>query len=121
MYADATLLSCRTMFFKRFLKPSQDSKQSISVLENARNLIPEPVPHEKPVGLPWSMQIIDKEAEMVAEMYKLRTAENAVVESENSRGVQDHHKRAEIGKIKKRIAAIQMEVLRLRIKGNALV
>jgi hypothetical protein len=108
------------MFFKRFLKPSLASKQPISVLENARNLIPAPVPHEKPIGLSWSMQIIDKEAEMVAEMYKLRNAEDAVVESENLRGVQDHHKRVEIGKIKKRIAAIQMEVLRLRIKSNAL-
>jgi hypothetical protein len=54
-------------------------------------------------------------------MYRLRNAEDAVVESENSRGDQDHPKRAEIGKIKKRIAAIQMDVLRLRIKGNALV
>jgi hypothetical protein len=109
------------MFFKRFLKSSQDSQQPISVLENARNLIPAPGPQEKPIGLPWSLQIIDKEAEMVAEMYKLRSAEDAVVDSENSRGVQDHHKRAEIGKIKKRIAAIQMDVLKLRIKGNALV
>ena len=57
---------------------------------------------------------------MVAEMYKLRSAEDAVVESENSLGAQDHHKRAEIGKSKKRIAAIQMDVLKLRIKGNAL-
>ena len=108
------------MFFKRFLKPSQASKPPISVLENARNLIPAPVPHGKPIGLPWSLQIIDKEAEMVAEMYKLRSAEDAVVDSENSRGAQDHQKRAEIGKIKKRIAGIQMEVLKLRIKGNAL-
>ena len=109
------------MFFKKFLKPSQTSKQTISVLENARNLIPAPGPDEKPIGLPWSLQIIDKEAEMVAEMYKLRSAEDAVVASENSLGAQDHHKRAEIGKIKKRIAAIQMDVLKLRIKGNALV
>jgi hypothetical protein len=109
------------MLFKRFFKPSQTSKQPISVLENARNLIPAPGPDEKPIGLPWSLQIIDKEAEMVAEMYKLRSAEDAVVSSENSRGVQDHPKRAEIGKIKKRIAAIQMDVLKLRINGNALV
>jgi len=109
------------MFFTRFLKPSQTSKQPISVLENARNLIPAPEPQEKPIGLPWSLQIIDKEAEMVAEMYRLRNAEDAVVASENSLGAQDHHKRAEIGKIKKRIAAIQMDVLKLRIKGNALV
>jgi hypothetical protein len=109
------------MFFKKFLKPSQTSQQPISVLENARNLIPAPGPQEKPIGLPWSLQIIDKEAEMVAELYKLRSAEDAVVESENSRGSQDHHKRAEIGKIKKRIAAIQMDVLKLRIKGNALI
>ena len=108
------------MFFKRFFKPSLASKQPISVLENARNLIPAPGPQEKPIGLPWSMQIIDKEAEMVAEMYRLRNAEDAVVESENSRGVQDHPKRAEIGKIKKRIAAIQMDVLKLRIRANAL-
>ena len=108
------------MFFKRFHKPSQASKQPISVLENARNLIPAPVPHEKPIGLPWSLQIIDKEAEMVAEMYKLRNAEDAVVESENSRGAQDHPKRAEIGKIKKRIAAIQMDVLKLRMQANTL-
>ena len=108
------------MLFKRFFKPSQASKQPISVIENARNLIPAPERHEKPIGLPWSLQIIDKEAEMVAEMYKLRSAEDAVVESENSLGVQDHHKRAEIGKSKKRIAAIQMDVLKLRIKGNAL-
>ena len=108
------------MLFKRFFKPSQASKQPISVLENARNLIPAPVPHGKPIGLPWSLQIIDKEAEMVAEMYKLRNAEDAVVESENCLGAQDHHKRAEIGKIKKRIAAIQMEVLKLRMQANAL-
>ena len=108
------------MLFKRFFKPSQASKQPISVIENARNLIPAPERHEKPIGLPWSLQIIDKEAEMVAEMYRLRTAEDAVVESENSLGAQDHHKRAEIGKSKKRIAAIQMDVLKLRIKGNAL-
>ena len=108
------------MFFKKFLKPSQASKQPISVLENARNLIPAPVAHEKPIGLSWSLQIIDKEAEMVAEMYKLRNAEDAVVESENSRGAQDHHRRAEIGKIKKRIAAIQMDVLKLRMQANAL-
>ena len=108
------------MLFKRFFKPSQASKQPISVIENARNLIPAPERHEKPIGLPWSLQIIDKEAEMVAEMYKLRSAEDAVVESENSLGAQDHHKRAEIGKSKKRIAAIQMDVLKLRIKGNAL-
>jgi hypothetical protein len=108
------------MFFKRFFKPSLASKQPISVFENARNLIPAPVPHEKPIGLPWSLQIIDKEAEMVAEMYKLRNAEDAVVESENSQGAQDHHKRAEIGTIKKRIAAIQMDVLRLRTQANAL-
>ena len=67
------------------------------------------------------MQIIDKEEEMVAEMYKLRNAEDAVVESENSRGGQDHPKRAEIGKIKKRIAAIQMDVHKLRMQANALV
>ncbi len=109
------------MIFKRFFKPSQTSQQTISVLENARNLIPAPGPDEKPIGLPWSMQIIDKEAEMVAEIYKLRNAEDAVVESENSRGAQDHPNRAEIGKIKKRIAAIQMDVLKLRFKGNALV
>jgi hypothetical protein len=109
------------MFFKRFFKSSQDSQQPISVLENARNLIPAPGPQEKRIGLPWSLQIIDKEAEMVAEMYRLRNAEDAVVESENPRGAQDHPKRAEIGKIKKRIAAIQMDVLKLRIKGNALV
>ncbi len=108
------------MVFKGFFKLSQASKQPISVLENARNLIPAPVPHGKPIGLPWSLQIIDKEAEMVAEMYKLRSAEDAVVESENSLGAQDHQKRAEVGKIKKRIAAIQMNVLKLRIKGNAL-
>ena len=108
------------MLFKRFFKSSQASKQPISVIENARNLIPAPERHEKPIGLPWSLQIIDKEAEMVAEMYKLRTAEDAVVESENSLGAQDHPKRAEIGKSKKRIAAIQMDVLKLRIKGNAL-
>ena len=108
------------MFFKQFLKPSQASKQPISVLENARNLIPAPVPHDKPIGLPWSLQIIDKEAEMVAEMYKLRSAEDAVVESENSRGAHDHPKRAEIGKIKKRIAAIQMDVLKMRMQANAL-
>ena len=90
------------------------------MLENARNLIPAPGPQEKPIGLPWSLQIIDKEAEMVAEMYKLRNAEDAVVESENLRDAQDHHKRAEIGKIKKRIAAIQMEVLKLRMQANAL-
>jgi hypothetical protein len=108
------------MFFKRFFKPSLASKQPISVFENARNLIPAPVPHEKPIGLPWSLQIIDKEAEMVAEMYKLRNAEDAVVESENSRGAQDQHKRAEIGTIKKRIAAIQMEVLKLRMQANTL-
>ena len=108
------------MLFKRFFKPSQASKQPISVIENARNLIPAPGRHGKPIGLPWSLQIIDKEAEMVAEMYKLRSAEDAVVESENSLGAQDHHKRAEIGKSKKRIAAIQMDVLKLRIKGNAL-
>lgn len=108
------------MLFKRFFRPSQASKQPISVIENARNLIPAPERHEKPIGLPWSLQIIDKEAEMVAEMYKLRSAEDAVVESENYLGAQDHHKRAEIGKSKKRIAAIQMDVLKLRIKGNAL-
>ena len=108
------------MLFKRFHKPSQASKQPISVLENARNLIPPPVPHGKSIGLPWSLQIIDKEAEMVAEMYKLRNAEDAVVESENLRGAQDHHKRAEIGKIKKRIAAIQMDVLKLRMQANTL-
>ena len=108
------------MFFKKFLKPSQTSKQPISVLENARNLIPAPGPQQKPIGLPWSLQIIDKEAEMVAEMYKLRNAEDAVVESENCLGAQDHDKRAEIGKIKKRIADIQMEVLKLRMQANAL-
>ena len=108
------------MLFKRFFKPSQASKQPISVLENARNLIPAPAPHVKPIGLPWSLQIIDKEAEMVAEMYKLRNAEDAVVESENSRGAQDHPKRAEIGKIKKRIAAIQMDVLKLRMQANTM-
>ena len=85
------------MFFKRFFKSSQASKQPFSVLENARNLIPAPVTHEKPIGLPWSLQIIDKEAEMVAEIYKLRNAEDAVVESENCLGTQDHPKRAEIG------------------------
>ena len=108
------------MLFKKFFKPSQASKQPISVLENARNLIPAPLAQEKPIGLPWSLQIIDKEAEMVAEMYKLRNAEDAVVESENSRGGQDHPKRAEIGKIKKRIAAIQMDVLKLRMQANTL-
>ena len=108
------------MLFKRFFKSSQASKQPISVIENARNLIPAPGRHGKSIGLPWSLQIIDKEAEMVAEMYKLRNAEDAVVESENSRGAQDHHKRAEIGKIKKRIAVIQMDVLKLRMQANAL-
>ena len=108
------------MLFKRFFRPSQASKQPISVIENARNLIPAPGRHGKPIGLPWSLQIIDKEAEMVAEMYKLRSAEDAVVESENSRGAHDHPKRAEIGKIKKRIAAIQMDVLKMRMQANAL-
>lgn len=108
------------MLFKRFFKPSQASKQPISVIENARNLIPAPGRHGKSIGLPWSLQIIDKEAEMVAEMYRLRSAEDAVVESENSLGAQDHHKRAEIGKIKERIAVIQMDVLKLRMQANAL-
>ena len=108
------------MFFKRFHKPSQASKQPISVIENARNLIPAPGRHGKSIGLPWSLQIIDKEAEMVAEMYRLRTAEDAVVESENSLGDQDHYKRAEIGKSKKRIAAIQMDVLKLRMQANTM-
>ena len=108
------------MLFKRFFKPSQASQQSISVIDNDRNLIPAPERHEKPIGLPCSLQIIDKEAEMVAEMYKLRNAEDAVVESENCLGAQDHDKRAEIGKIKKRIADIQMAVLKLRMQANAL-
>ena len=92
-------------------------KVSPAVL-NARKLIPKPRGSHKPVGLPWPLQIADKEEEFIEALYELRNAEDNLTRSENLLGKMDHPKRAVVGGIKKEIAEIQMEVLRLRIQSS---
>ena len=83
-------------------------------VNNARKLIPKPRGPHKPVGLPWPLQIADKEDEFIEALYELRSAEDDLTSSENILGKMDHAKRAVVGGIKKDIAEIQMEILDLR-------
>ena len=95
----------------------KEDKVSPAVL-NARKLIPKPKGPHKPVGLPWPLQIADKEEEFIEALYELRSAEDDLTSSENILGKMDYPKRAAVGRIKKEIAEIQMEVLQLRIQSN---
>jgi hypothetical protein len=83
-------------------------------IRNARKLIPKPRGPHKPVGLPWPLQIADKEEEFIEALYDLRSAEDELASSENILGKMDYPKRAAVGRIKKDIAEIQMEILDLR-------
>jgi len=87
-------------------------------VHNARKLIPKPRGSHKPVGLPWPLQIADKEEAFIEALYELRSAEDNLTRSENFLGKMDHPKRAVVGGIKKEIAEIQMEVLQLRLRSN---
>ena len=87
-------------------------------IRNARKLIPKPRGPHKPVGLPWPLQIADKEEAFIKSLYELRSAEDELASSENHLGKMDHAKRAVVGGIKKEIAEAQMEILRLRIQSN---
>lgn len=92
-------------------------KVSPAVL-NARKLIPKPRGPHKPVGLPWPLQIADKEEEFIEALYELRSAEDELASSENLLGKLDHPKRAVVGGIKKEIAEIQLEVLQLQLQSK---
>ena len=87
-------------------------------IHNARKLIPKPRGSHKPVGLPWPLQIADKEEEFIEALYELRNAEDNLTRSENLLGKMDHPKRAVVGGIKKEIAEIQMEVLQLQLQSK---
>jgi len=87
-------------------------------VHNARKLIPKPRGSHKPVGLPWPLQIADKEEEFIEALYELRNAEDNLTRSENLHGKMDHTKRAVVAGIKKEIAEIQMEVLQLRLRPD---
>jgi len=87
-------------------------------VHNARKLIPKPRGSHKPVGLPWPLQIADKEEEFIEALYELRNAEDNLTRSENLHGKMDHPKRAVVAGIKKEIAEIQMEVLQLRLRPD---
>jgi len=87
-------------------------------IRNARKLIPKPRGSHKPVGLPWPLQIADKEEEFIEALYELRNAEDNLTRSENLLGKMDHPKRAVVGGIKKEIAEIQTEVLQLQLQSK---
>ena len=87
-------------------------------IRNARKLIPKPRGSHKPVGLPWPLQIADKEEEFIEALYELRNAEDNLTSSENLLGKMDHPKRAVVGGIKKEIAEIQLEVLQLQLQSK---
>ena len=87
-------------------------------VHNARKLIPKPRGSHKPVGLPWPLQIADKEEEFIEALYELRNAEDNLTRSENLHGKMDHPKRAVVAGIKKEIAEIQMEVLQLQLRSD---
>ena len=94
-------------------KPEGGGQPSLAV-DNARKLIPKPRGSHKPVGLPWPLQIADKEEEFIEALYDLRRAEDELASSENILGKMDYPKRTVVGRIKKDIAEIQMEILDLR-------
>ena len=96
-------------------KTEEGAQPSPAVL-NARKLIPKPRGPLKPVGLPWPLQIADKEEAFIKSLYELRSAEVELASSENLLGKIDHAKRAVVGGIKKEIAEVQMEILQLRIQ-----
>ena len=98
-------------------KSEEGSRLSLAVV-NARKLIPRPRGPHKQVGLPWPLQIADKEEAFIKSLYELRSAEDDLTSSENILGKMDHAKRAVVGGIKKEIAKFQMEILRLRIQSN---
>ncbi len=98
-------------------KSEEGSRLSLAVV-NARKLIPRPMGPHKQVGLPWPIQIADKEEEFIEALYELRSAEDELASSENLLGKMDHAKRAVVGGIKKEIAKFQMEILRLRIQSS---
>ena len=89
-----------------------------AAVRNARKLIPKPRGSHKPVGLPWPLQIADKEEEFIEALYELRSAEDELASSENLLGKLDHPKRAVVGGIKKEIAEIQLEVLQLQLQSK---
>ena len=93
---------------------AEEGAQTSHAVLNARKLIPKPRGPLKPVGLPWPLQIADKEEEFIEALYELRSAEDEVASSENILGKMDYPKRAAVGRIKKDIAEIQMEILDLR-------
>ena len=97
---------------------AEERAQTSHAILNARKLIPKPRGSHKPVGLPWPLQIADKEEEFIEALYELRNAEDNLTRSENLLGKMDHPKRAAVGRIKKDIAEIQIEVLELRFQSN---
>ena len=96
----------------------EESYKVSPAVHNARKLIPKPKGLHKPVGLPWPLQIADKEEEFIEALYELRCAEDELARSENLLGKMDYPKRAAVGRIKKEIAEIQMEVLELRLRSD---
>ena len=94
------------------------ASSSAEAVEAARKLIPKPRGSHKPVGLPWPLQIADKGEEFIEALYELRSAEDDLTSSENILGKMDHAKRAVVGRIKKDIAEIQMEVLQLWLRSK---
>lgn len=97
---------------------AEEVAQTSHAVLNARKLIPKPRGPLKPVGLPWPLQIADKEEAFIKSLYELRSAEDELASSENLLGKMDHAKRAVVGGIKKEIAEVQMEILQLRIQLN---
>jgi hypothetical protein len=98
-------------------KSEEGSRLSLAVV-NARKLIPRPRCPHKQVGLPWPLQIADKEEAFIKSLYELRSAEVELASSENLLGKIDHAKRAVVGGIKKEIAEIQLEVLQLQLQSK---
>jgi hypothetical protein len=93
---------------------AEERAQTSHAILNARKLIPKPRGPLKPVGLPWPLQIADKEEEFIEALYELRNAEDNLTRSENLHGKMDHPKRAVVAGIKKEIAEIQMKILGIR-------
>ena len=106
------------MPLEKTVRTRKMASSSAEAVEAARKLIPKPRGSHKPVGLPWPLQIADKEEEFIEALYELRSAEDDLTSSENILGKMDHAKRAVVGRIKKDIAEIQMEVLRLRLQSS---
>ena len=106
------------MPLEKTVRTRKMASSSAEAVEAARKLIPKPRGSHKPVGLPWPLQIADKEEEFIEALYELRNAEDNLTRSENLLGKMDHPKRAVVGGIKKEIAEIQTEVLQLQLQSK---